>query len=103
MDSIVECGGFQYSVREGDVISVPLVDAQKDDEITLDRVLMTRDGETTVVGTPTVDGIVVKATVVEHGKGKKVLVMKKKRRKDYLRKNGHRQPFTRIRITSIGA
>jgi len=99
--SIVECGGFQYQVSEGDVIRVPLMQAEKDAEITIDKVLMTKDGDQTRIGTPVVEGVVVKAKVIEHGKGKKILVMKKKRRKDYLRKNGHRQDFTKIQITGI--
>lgn len=101
MASIVECGGFQYSVNEGDVIDVPLIQGEKDTEIALERVLMTQENEKTVVGTPTVAGVVVKAKILGHGKGEKVLVVKKKRRKDYMRKNGHRQAYTKIQITSI--
>jgi len=97
----VECSGFQFKVAEGDVIKVPLIKAEKDTEVVLDRVLLTGDAEKTTVGTPLVAGTKVTAVVVEHGKDKKVLVMKKKRRKDYKRKNGHRQQFTKLKIVSI--
>ena len=71
-------------------------------EVTLDRVLATTDGAKSVFGTPTVDGVTVKAKVVGHGRYPKVLVIKKKRRLDYKRKNGHRQAYTKLEITSIG-
>ncbi|ERP38715.1 50S ribosomal protein L21 [Chitinivibrio alkaliphilus] len=103
MFSIVEQAGFQYKVTEGDVLEVPLIDAKEGDEIVLDRVLLLSDGADTKVGSPTVDGAEVKAEVVEHGKGAKVLVIKRKRRKDYKRKNGHRQAYTKIKITSINS
>jgi large subunit ribosomal protein L21 len=103
MFSIVEQAGFQYKVAEGDVLEVPLIDANEGDEIVLDKVLLLNDGEKTEVGTPLVEKAAVKAEILEHGKGKKVLVIKRKRRKDYKRKNGHRQDFTRIKITSINS
>jgi large subunit ribosomal protein L21 len=99
--SIVECGGFQYKVSEGDIIRVPHIDAEQDAEITLEKVLMTQDGDKVAVGTPVVESASVKAKVLGHGRYAKILVMKKKRRKDYLRKNGHRQTFTRLQITAI--
>lgn len=101
MISIVECCGFQYKVSEGDIIRVPHIDAEQDAEITLEKVLMTQDGEKSVIGAPVIQGASVKAKVLGHGRYAKILVMKKKRRKDYLRKNGHRQSFTRLQITSI--
>lgn len=103
MVSVIEQGGFQFKVSEGDTINVPLVDGKEGDEVKLDRVLLVSEGESVKVGTPVVDGAEVKAEIVEHGKDKKVLVMKKKRRKDYKLKNGHRQDFTRLKITSISA
>ncbi|MBD3239753.1 MAG: 50S ribosomal protein L21 [Chitinivibrionales bacterium] len=102
MQSIVECGGFQYKVAVGDVIKVPQMKAEAGSEVTLDRVLATTDGAKSTFGTPTVDGVAVKATVLEHGRYPKILVIKKKRRKDYKRKNGHRQSFTKLQITAIG-
>jgi large subunit ribosomal protein L21 len=103
MITVVEQGGSQFKVSEGDTIRVPLMDAEKGSEIVLDRVLLVGEGDDVKVGTPVVDGAQVKATVVDHGKADKVLVMKRKRRKDYRRKNGHRQGFTELRITSISA
>lgn len=102
MQSIVECGGFQYKVAVGDVIEVPLMKEDEGAEVTLERVLATIEQGESVFGTPTVDGVTVKAKVVGHGKGRKVLVIKKRRRKDYKRKNGHRQDYTKLEITSIG-
>ncbi|MGM0443512.1 MAG: 50S ribosomal protein L21 [Fibrobacterota bacterium] len=101
MFSIVEQAGFQYKVAEGDTVEVPLIDAKEGDEITLERVLLVSDDSGNKIGTPTVDGAEVKAEVVEHGKDKKVLVIKRKRRKDYKRKNGHRQGYTKVKIKSI--
>ena len=103
MISIVEQGGFQYKVTEGDVLEIPLVDGKAGDELILDRVLLVGEASDVKIGSPIVDGAVVKAEIVEHGRGPKVLVMKKMRRKDYKRKNGHRQDFTKIKITSINS
>lgn len=103
MVSIVEQGGFQFKVAEGDVINVPLINAEEGAEISLDRVLLLQNGDDLKIGAPEVEGAAVKAKVVAHGKDKKVLVIKKKRRKDYKRKNGHRQDYTSVEITSISA
>ncbi len=103
MFSIVEQGGFQYKVTTGDVLEIPLVDGEAGSVITLDRVLLVGEGDTIKVGTPVVAGASVTAEIVEHGRGQKVLVMKKHRRKDYKRKNGHRQDFTKIKITAVNA
>ena len=102
MQSIVECGGFQYKVAVGDVIEVPLMKAEEGAEVTLERVLATTSGSDSVFGTPTVDGVTVTAKVVAHGRYPKVLVIKKKRRLDHKRKNGHRQDYTKLEITAIG-
>jgi large subunit ribosomal protein L21 len=98
---IVEQGGFQYSVSEGDTISVPSIEAAEGAEITIGKVLLVRDGESVTIGTPDVKGASVTAKIVAHGKYPKILVIKKKRRKNYKRKNGHRQPFTKIQITAL--
>jgi large subunit ribosomal protein L21 len=103
MISIIEQGGFQYKVTEGDVLEIPLVNGEAGQELTMDRVLLVGEGSDVKVGTPVVEGASVKAEIVEHGRGPKVLVMKKMRRKDYKRKNGHRQDFTKIKITAINA
>jgi len=101
VQSIVECGGFQYKVAVGDIIEVPLMDVDEGAEVTLDRVLAKADGAASEFGTPTVAGASVKAKVLGHGKARKVLVIKRKRRTDYRRKNGHRQDFTKLQITSL--
>ncbi|MDD5675026.1 MAG: 50S ribosomal protein L21 [Chitinivibrionales bacterium] len=101
MFMIVEQGGFQFKVSQGDTIRVPLINAEKGQEVTLDKVLLISDGEAVTVGTPVVAGAQAKATVLEHGKGDKVLIIKKRRREDYKRKNGHRQDFTKLQITAL--
>jgi len=103
MFSIVEQGGFQYKVSEGDKIRVPKIDAAAESEITLDKVLMIGNAEKTTIGTPIVEGAVVKAKILEHAKNRNVVILKSKRRKGYKRKTGHRQDFTKIEITSISA
>jgi large subunit ribosomal protein L21 len=101
MYSIIEQGGAQFKVTPGATIKVPLIDAQEGAEIKLDRVLLTADGEKVNVGKPVVEGATVTAKVLNHAQDRKVIIMKRKRRKDYRRKNGHRQQYTRIQIVSI--
>jgi large subunit ribosomal protein L21 len=103
MFSIVEQGGFQYKVSEGDTIKVPKIEAEKDAEISFDKVLMVESNGGVKVGNPTVEGAVVKAKVIDHGKYRKVVIMKKKRRKGYKKKTGHRQTYTKLKVTSITA
>ncbi|MHC4952693.1 MAG: 50S ribosomal protein L21 [Planctomycetota bacterium] len=105
MYAIIEDHGRQYTVREGDVIRVDLKDMTEKEQLTFDRVLMLRDPSSpdaeTKVGTPTVSGATVTATVLGELKGKKIVVRKFKRRKNYRRKQGHRQRYTQVRIDSI--
>lgn len=103
MYAIVDVKDKQFKVREDDTLYVPYhSDAEEDEELTLDRVLLVSDGDGDVtVGTPTVDGASVTASVVEHVKGDKVIVFKKKRRKRYRVKRGHRQQYTQIHIDSL--
>ena len=103
MYTIVEQGGSQFKVAEGDEVKVPFIDLEAGKEVVLDRVLLVAGDDKVNVGAPVVDGAEVKATIVEHGRDKKVIVMKKKKRKDYKKKNGHRQDFTLIKITSVSA
>jgi len=103
MVSVVKQGGFQYKVAEGELLDIPLVEGEVGQEITLGSVLLLSDGSKTTIGTPTVAGAVVKAEIVEHGRTAKILVVKKHRRKDYQRRNGHRQDYTKVKITSIKA
>ncbi len=103
MFSIVEQDGFQFKVSQGDTIRVPRIDAEKGSEIAIEKVLMVGEGDNIKIGTPLVDGAVVKAKVVDHLKGDKVLIMKKKRRKNYKKRTGHRQLHTTLEIVSITA
>jgi len=99
--AIVECSGIQYRVTPDEVVHIPKTDAEPGSTLTFDRVLFVQDGESTQIGTPIIDGWAVKAEVLSHGRDKKVIVGKFKRRKDYRRKKGHRQYFTEVKITSI--
>ncbi|MDD3150076.1 MAG: 50S ribosomal protein L21 [Candidatus Gastranaerophilales bacterium] len=101
MLAIIETGGKQYQATEGRYITVELIDAKQDEQITLDKVVMIVNGEKSLVGTPYVEGATVSAKVLEHGKDTKVLVYKQKRKKGYRKKQGHRQQFTKLMIESI--
>jgi large subunit ribosomal protein L21 len=101
MYSIIEQGGFQYKVTPGATITVPSIAAEKGSEISIAKVLLAVDGSTVKVGTPCIKNASVTAKVVEHLKGDKVLIVKKHRRKDYQRVNGHRQRYTKLEILSI--
>lgn len=101
MYAIVEIAGKQYKVQENDKLVVPRLSADVDDSVTFDRVLLVADGDTVQLGKPVVDNASVTATVVEHFKGDKVLVFRKKRRKRFKVKRGHRQPYTRIEVNDL--
>lgn len=103
MYAIVDVKDKQFKVREDDTLYVPYhSDVDVDDELTLDRVLLLSDGDGDVtLGTPTVEGASITARVVDHVKGDKVIVFKKKRRKRYRVKRGHRQQYTQIHIESL--
>jgi len=103
MYAIVDVKDKQFKVREDDTLYVPYhAEADVDEELTLDRVLLVSDGDGDVtLGTPTVDDATVQARVVDHVKGDKVIVFKKKRRKRYRVKRGHRQQYTQIEIESL--
>ncbi len=101
MFAIVDIQGQQFKVESGQEIFVHRLDANEGDSVNFDKILMTgTSGGSAVIGTPTVSGS-VKATVISHVKGDKVIVFKKKRRKGYRVKNGHRQQFSKIKIDSI--
>ena len=102
MYAIVTISGKQFKVEEGQELFVDLLKAEKGDAVSFSDVHML-GGKTVKVGKPTVSGAAVKATVLDHVKGDKVIVFKKKRRKGYQVRNGHRQPFTKIKIDSISA
>jgi len=99
--AIVETGGKQYRVSEGQVIEVEKLDAPAGDTVTLDRVLMVADGEQVRVGKPLVEGAQVQARVVNQGRGHKVIVFKYKPKIRYRVKSGHRQSITRLQIEKI--
>ncbi len=99
--AVVETGGKQYRVQKGQVFTVERLDRDEGEEVSLDRVLAHSDGSSLTVGTPSVEGASVKAEIVEHLRGDKVVSFKKKRRKGYTRKVGHRQDLTRIRIVDV--
>lgn len=101
MYAVIETGGKQYRVQEGDVITVEKLDAAAGDAVKLDKVLILSDGDTVKVGTPYLEGAAVAASVVENGKGKKVIIFKYKSKKDYRKKQGHRQPYTMLKIESL--
>ena len=102
MYAIIATGGKQYKVQEGDVIKVEKLGAEAGSEVTFDQVLLVGDKDVKV-GTPTDEGASVKATVVAEGKAKKVIVYRYKRKTGYHKKNGHRQPFTQVKIEKINA
>ncbi len=101
MYAIIETGGKQYKVAEGDVIFVEKLDAQEGAAVTIDKVLVVGDGADVKVGAPYVDGATVAATAVKNGKDKKIIVYKYKPKKGYHKKQGHRQPYTKLEITKI--
>ena len=98
MYAIVEFLGFQFKVAPAQSVRVPRVEADVGSEILLDKVLAYSDGEAVEVGKPYLTGRGVKTRVVRHGRGKKVVVFKYKRRKDYRRKRGHRTDFTELAV-----
>ncbi len=101
MYAIVNIYGHQYRVAEKDQVRVPTLDSEVGKKVTFDQVLLLDDGKKVTVGKPVVKNATVKAEVLEHGRERKILVYKKKRRKGYQRKNGHRQGFTLIQISNI--
>ena len=103
MYAIIETGGKQYKVSEGDVIYIEKLDVEEGAEITFDKVLMAGEGDAVKVGTPVVEGATVAAKALKNGKAKKVVVFKMKRKKNERTKKGHRQPYTKIEITKINA
>ena len=103
MYAIVEIAGKQYKVSEGTKLKVASLDKDTGGNVSFDKVLLTDNGKSVKVGTPTLKGVNINATILEHGRERKILIYKKKRRKGYQRKNGHRQGYTLIEITKIKA
>ena len=101
--AVIVTGGKQYRVAEGDVLFVEKLDVEAGETVKFDQVLAIVDEESSVFGTPTVEGAVVSGNVVKNGKGKKIRVYKMKPKKGYRRTQGHRQPYTKVQIESINA
>jgi len=102
MYAIMKCGGKQYKVQEGDYLNLDLLDASPKEKVTVNEVLAVNDGELKI-GTPFVGGASVELEVVTHGKDKKIIIYKKRRRKDSKLKKGFRRQYTRVRVTKISA
>ena len=102
MYAIIATGGKQYRVSEGDVIYIEKIDAQVDSTVAFDVLLVGNDGEVKI-GTPVVEGVKAEGKVVGQVRGEKIVVFKYKSKKNYRRKQGHRQPFTKVEITAITA
>jgi large subunit ribosomal protein L21 len=101
MYAVIKTGGKQYRVATGEKIKIESIEADVGATIVLDQVLMVADGEAVKVGTPTLAGAKVSATVVSHGRGPKVRIFKMRRRKHYQKTQGHRQNYTEIRVEAI--
>ena len=101
MYAVIEACGKQYKVTKGDVVFFEKLDAEEGKKVTFDKVVLLSDEGKIEVGAPYVKGIKVEGRVVSHGKGKKIVVFKYKAKKNYRRKQGHRQPYTKVEITAI--
>ena len=101
MYAIIESCGKQYKVAEGDVVFFEKLYAEEGKKVTFDNVILVSEEGKVQVGNPYVKGVKVEGKVVSHGKGKKIIVFKMKAKKNYRRKQGHRQPYTKVEITSI--
>ena len=101
MYAIIETCGKQYKVSEGDIVYFEKLEAEEGKKVNFDNVILVSDGKKVEVGTPYVKGAKVEGKVIAHGKGKKIIVFKYKAKKNYRRKQGHRQPYTKVEITGI--
>ena len=102
MYAVIKTGGKQYRVQQGDTIFVEKMNAQADETVTFEEVLLVGDGETAKIGTPNVKGAKVEGKVLAQVKAKKVVVYKYKAKKNERKKQGHRQPYTKVKIETIG-
>ena len=103
MYAVIETGGKQYQVKEGDVVFIEKLEGEAESEITFDKVIMVGKDDGVKVGAPYVDGASVKATLLKNGKSKKITVFTDKPKKSSKRKMGHRQPYSQVRIEAINA
>ena len=103
MKAVIVTGGKQYTVSEGDILFIEKLNAEEASTVKFDQVLAVLDGENSKVGAPVVEGASVAATVVKNGKGKKVRIFKYNPKKGYRKRQGHRQPYTKVQIGAIQA
>jgi len=101
MFAIIDACGKQYKVSEGEAVYLEKLEAEEGASVTFDKVLLIADGEATRVGAPTLSGVTVTGSVVKNGKGKKINVFKYNAKKNYRRRQGHRQPYTKVMIEKI--
>ena len=103
MHAIIETGGKQYRVTEGDVLFIEKLPVDAGESIVFDKVLAVLDGDKATIGTPVVAGAAVEASVVKNGRGKKIMIFKYNSKKGYRKRQGHRQPYTKVEISKIKA
>ena len=103
MYAMIEACGKQYKVEKGETVFFEKLDVEEGKKVTFDKVMLVSDDKEVKVGNPYVKGVKVEGKVVAHGKGKKIVVFKYKAKKNYRRKQGHRQPYTKVEITAIKA
>ena len=103
MHAIIVTGGKQYKVAEGDTLFIEKLPAEADSQVVFDQVLAILDGDKATIGTPNVKGAKVEATVLKNGKGKKIRIFKYTPKKGYRKRQGHRQPYTKVQIGAIKA
>ena len=101
MSAVIETGGKQYRVQEGDTILIEKVNYSEGEKVDFDKILFVSKDDDVVVGKPYIEGAKVEGTVLEQGKGKKIIVFRYKAKKDYKKKQGHRQPYTKVKIEKI--
>ncbi len=102
MYAIFRSGGRQYAARPGQIVKLEKISGEVGENVTMSEVLFFSDGETLQVGQPLVEGLTVQARIVEHGRSAKIKIFKHKRRKDYRKRQGHRQAYTAVRVENIG-
>jgi large subunit ribosomal protein L21 len=102
MYAIVDIAGKQFKVAKDQYIYAPKLDGEAGSAVSFEQVLLVDNGTSVEIGAPTVSGVKVSGKILEHVKGNKMIVFKKKRRKGYVKRNGHRQQFTKVQIESIG-
>ena len=101
MYAIIRTGGRQFRAEPGKTLRIPSLDIEPGQEVRFEEVLLGADGDSIKIGAPVVSGAAVTGEVVRHGRGEKIIIFKHKRRKNYRRKQGHRQGFTEVRVSDI--